>query len=599
MSYTAKSVILDILDNYGNVNYLAIRSVDFWYDGSKISNPSTSFTAYATSYADFASYKGYPYCAFDTTLSKLGGGSYTTWTSNHQVNTNQRLICVFDSAITFDEIRINNYHDSGANTSYGANNVKISISTDAITSTVYNAAISNSTLIYDSTFDEHVASDVEDEQILVLTGGTTYTVTYDGNTSDGGTVPTDSNDYSESDTVTVLGNTGSLTKTGYTFSGWNTAANGSGTTYAADDTFSMPAENITLYAVWAEDSTVSVTTSAAAEVNSRSAILQGSLDDLGGEASVDVYFEYGPDTGYGSTTTALTMTATGNFSARITDFDEETTYHFRAVADTGSPQTTGSDASLTTLACPFELTATPALTSILWDWIDMSTPDGAPDDWSGNFITVGYDHEINGYDYESLEEGIAAAVTGDIILCYGADVLEDKSAYTHLLIENKTLYIRGVGTMKRLIMGATAYTDSTISPGSGSNLFFENVWLRQTATDYRSPLRPRSNAVVTLNKCKLSCAFWGATVYGYDSPNEFTGTLDIDNCELIEGQQHFSNINLSLISLAKVELDTALSTSDTTGSFAESDYVATPTAEYGPDYGTLVITDEFLASYGY
>ena len=27
-------------------------------------------------------------------------------------------------------------------------------------------------------------------------------------------------------TVTVLGNTGSLVKTGYTFTGWNTAANG-------------------------------------------------------------------------------------------------------------------------------------------------------------------------------------------------------------------------------------------------------------------------------------------------------------------------------------------------------------------------------------
>ena len=34
-------------------------------------------------------------------------------------------------------------------------------------------------------------------------------------------------------TVTVLGNTGSLVKTGYTFTGWNTAANGSGTSYTA------------------------------------------------------------------------------------------------------------------------------------------------------------------------------------------------------------------------------------------------------------------------------------------------------------------------------------------------------------------------------
>jgi uncharacterized repeat protein (TIGR02543 family) len=78
----------------------------------------------------------------------------------------------------------------------------------------------------------------------------TYTVTYDGNTNTGGTIPTDSGTYEASSTVTVLGNTGSLVKTGYTFDGWNTLANGSGTDYAADATFSMGSTNVTLYAKW-------------------------------------------------------------------------------------------------------------------------------------------------------------------------------------------------------------------------------------------------------------------------------------------------------------------------------------------------------------
>jgi uncharacterized repeat protein (TIGR02543 family) len=81
---------------------------------------------------------------------------------------------------------------------------------------------------------------------------TTYTVTYDGNGSTGGSVPVDgSSPYDENDTVTVLGNTGSLVKTGYTFDGWNTAADGSGTDYAPAATFQMPASNTTLYAQWA------------------------------------------------------------------------------------------------------------------------------------------------------------------------------------------------------------------------------------------------------------------------------------------------------------------------------------------------------------
>ena len=60
----------------------------------------------------------------------------------------------------------------------------------------------------------------------------TYSVTYNGNTNTGGSVPTDGNSYINGDTVTVLGNTGSLTRVGYTFAGWNTAADGSGASYS-------------------------------------------------------------------------------------------------------------------------------------------------------------------------------------------------------------------------------------------------------------------------------------------------------------------------------------------------------------------------------
>ena len=78
-----------------------------------------------------------------------------------------------------------------------------------------------------------------------------YTVTYNGNGNTGGSVPTDNTHYATdgTGTVTVLGNTGALVRTGYTFTGWNTAANGSGTAYAADATFTIY-NNVTLYAQW-------------------------------------------------------------------------------------------------------------------------------------------------------------------------------------------------------------------------------------------------------------------------------------------------------------------------------------------------------------
>ncbi len=85
-----------------------------------------------------------------------------------------------------------------------------------------------------------------------------YSVTYNGNTNTGGSVPTDGSTYHITDTVTVLGNTGSLVKAGYTFTGWNTLANGSGTSYSGGDTFAMGSSNVSLYAQWTEN-TYSVT----------------------------------------------------------------------------------------------------------------------------------------------------------------------------------------------------------------------------------------------------------------------------------------------------------------------------------------------------
>jgi len=85
----------------------------------------------------------------------------------------------------------------------------------------------------------------------------TYTVTYDLNGGTSGT-QTDTNDYFEGDPVTVK-NQGSMLKTNYHFTGWNTETDGSGTDYAVGASFSMPAENVILYAQWLVDADYTVT----------------------------------------------------------------------------------------------------------------------------------------------------------------------------------------------------------------------------------------------------------------------------------------------------------------------------------------------------
>ncbi|WP_234993048.1 MULTISPECIES: InlB B-repeat-containing protein [unclassified Paenibacillus] len=87
----------------------------------------------------------------------------------------------------------------------------------------------------------------------------TYTVTYDGNGSTGGSVPTDGGSYEQGVAASVYGNNGNLVKTGFTFAGWNAAADGTGTDYAAGADFILGSSDVILYAKWTLNPTYTVT----------------------------------------------------------------------------------------------------------------------------------------------------------------------------------------------------------------------------------------------------------------------------------------------------------------------------------------------------
>ncbi len=77
-----------------------------------------------------------------------------------------------------------------------------------------------------------------------------YTVAYNGNGSTGGSTASSSHTYGTAKTLTANG----YTRIGYTFKGWNTKADGSGTSYSNSQSVSnltaTNGETITLYAQW-------------------------------------------------------------------------------------------------------------------------------------------------------------------------------------------------------------------------------------------------------------------------------------------------------------------------------------------------------------
>jgi uncharacterized repeat protein (TIGR02543 family) len=77
----------------------------------------------------------------------------------------------------------------------------------------------------------------------------TYAISYNGNGATGGTVPA-SGTFTTGGSYTAATNSGNLVKTGFTFDGWNTNANGTGTSYAVGATTVTTTADLILYAKW-------------------------------------------------------------------------------------------------------------------------------------------------------------------------------------------------------------------------------------------------------------------------------------------------------------------------------------------------------------
>ena len=177
------------------------------------------------------------------TVGKIGdtidfGGAYVVWD-----NTDPSCKLTFTS-VTVNSVKWDDFWNQWELvTDKGAHNLYFAVHDSADTSVVPKG--------YKVVGGEGTESD---PYTLDLVYGD-YTVIYDENGADKGSIPTETTaSYYSGESVTVLGNTGNLKKDDYKFVGWNTKADGTGTSYVAGDTFNI-SKNTVLYAQWKDSRT--------------------------------------------------------------------------------------------------------------------------------------------------------------------------------------------------------------------------------------------------------------------------------------------------------------------------------------------------------
>jgi uncharacterized repeat protein (TIGR02543 family) len=177
-----------------------------------------------------------------------------------------------------------------------------------------------------------------------------YVISYDGNGNTGGSVPgnTTVNAFASASLAT---NSGTLARTNYTFSGWNTAANGGGTSYAAGTTGVYVNKDTTLYAQWSStityngngqtsaSSTIPAATTVIGSANitlaAPTTLLRSNFTFAGWNTQAN-----GLGTSYASGLTTYSSTGNTTLYARWT-----ATITFNTNGATGSPATSSSDST--------------------------------------------------------------------------------------------------------------------------------------------------------------------------------------------------------------------------------------------------------------
>lgn len=220
----------------------SVSSVDYTVDGILVALPNPTKTGYT--FAGWYSNIGL------TTSAGAGGASYTP--------TDDVTLYAKWDANTFTVIYAYNGATGGNSDDddqYTTGDTVITLPTPTKEGYNFSGWYSDATLTTSVGAAGDDYSPTSNLTIYAKWTAITRSVTYSNETSEvdlstSGSVPVDSGSYIIGDTVVVKANSGSLARTGYTFEGWVTNSNGTGTALNAGETVTVAEDDITFYPKW-------------------------------------------------------------------------------------------------------------------------------------------------------------------------------------------------------------------------------------------------------------------------------------------------------------------------------------------------------------
>ncbi|MFN8263555.1 MAG: InlB B-repeat-containing protein [Chitinophagales bacterium] len=231
-----------------NIGLTAAKTVTFNSNGGSgsMSNqsacPATNLTTNSYTHSVYT-FSGWNTVADGSGTSYLDGASYPFTTD---VTLYAQWTPAGGKTVTFN----GNGNDGGSMAPQTASS-STALTANAFTKTGYDFSIWNTAADGSGTdyADGVTYSFAADMTLYAQWSINNYNVVYDGNSPSSGTAPvTQNGNYNT--TITLATNSGGLAKTGFAFTGWNTAINGSGTHYNTSASFTIPASHTTLYAEW-------------------------------------------------------------------------------------------------------------------------------------------------------------------------------------------------------------------------------------------------------------------------------------------------------------------------------------------------------------